>query len=125
MGSYGRTRGLAEEWGYERVQLRVDFFEPQPKPRTQQVTFRAPKDLKSSIEKLAKFWTALEIVRTGDPLAKVSESDVWVRLGEVASAAAWAPIGGEPKTAEELETLMLESSERLKKKLADAEKTKP
>jgi hypothetical protein len=119
-----RSSGFAFEVDRAKVKPDVDFFQPQAKPRTQQATFRAPKDLKTSIERLAKFWTALEIVRTDDDLAKVSESDVWIRLAEVAAAAAWAEVGGEPKSERELDQLISETVARLKDKAVKPDSTK-
>lgn len=119
MGAFENTVELASPLSREKVRVRVDFFQPQAKPRTQQATFRVPKDLKQSIEKLAEFWTALEVTRTGDELAKVSESDVWIRLGEVAAAAAWAEVGGEPRDEKEMKSLIVETTTRLKNKAAE------
>ncbi len=90
-----------------KVLGRLGFYEPQTQPRTANVSFRCPKALKESVTKLAGFWTEIEKARIGDPEAKVTEADVWIRIVDVAIRDAWAEVGGaQPKDATEMKQLV-------------------
>lgn len=92
----------------------VGYFEPQER-RTQQISVRVPKSVKEGIAKLARLWTHIERLRSGDDDVEVTESDVVNRLLELGLDGAWAEIGSEPKTDADFEEL----AKRAEKALAE------
>ena len=84
----------------------VGYFEPQERRRrTEQITVRIPKPIHEGLERLSKLWTHLERLRTEDPGAEITISDVVNRLLEVGLEGAWSEAGSRPKSDEELDEL--------------------
>lgn len=100
----------------------VGYFEPQER-RTQQISARVPKTVKDGIARLAKLWTHIERIRTGDTETEVTETDVVVRLLQVGLDGAWAEIGFEPKSDAEFEEVK-KRAEKVLGELRDLPKKK-
>ncbi len=84
----------------------VGYFEPQERRRrTEQITVRIPKPIQESLDKLSKLWTHLERLRTEDPGAEITVSDVVNRLLEIGLEGAWSEAGFRPKSEAELDEL--------------------
>lgn len=76
------------------------YYSPQER-RTAQLNARVPKSIKDGVEALARLWTHLERVQTGDSEVEVTAADVVNRLLQVGLEGAWAEIGMQPKTEAE------------------------
>ncbi len=84
----------------------MGYFEPQERRRrTEQITVRIPKPIQEGLDRLSKLWTHLERLRTEDPGAEVTVSDVVNRLLEIGLEGAWSEAGSRPRNEAELDEL--------------------
>ena len=99
----------------------VGYFEPQER-RTQQISVRVPTSVKDGLARLAKLWTQIERLRSGDAEVEVTESDVVNRLLELGLDGAWAEIGSEPKTEADFQDLAKRAEKALSELRSESRK---
>jgi hypothetical protein len=95
-----------------RSKYDMGYYSPHQEQRTAQLTVRLPKGTKEGLEALARLWTHIERVRTGDPEVEITVTDVANRLLRVGLDGAWAEIGAQPRTEAEW-TEVLKKAEKV------------